>query len=56
MREPARLCHHEIEMVAMHHEIAFAVGAGMDRAFGDFDTAEMRAVIAAQEFVVIAGT
>ena len=42
-------------MVAMHDQIALAVGADMDRALHHLDAAEMRAVIAAQEFVVVAG-
>jgi len=39
----------------VHDEIAPAVGGHVHRAFDDLDAAEMRAVIAAQEFVVVAG-
>ena len=42
-------------MVAMHHQIAFGLGADMDGALHHLDPAEMGAVITAQEFVVIAG-
>src|SRR5581483_8219149 len=42
-------------MVAVDDEEAAPVGGFMDRGFGDVDAAEMRAVIATQEFVVIAG-
>ena len=41
-------------MIAVNDEIAPAVGAGVDRVLDDFDAAEMRAVIFAQELVVIA--
>ena len=39
----------------MDDEVCLAVDAMMDRGLDDFDAAEMRAVIIAQEFVVIAG-
>ena len=42
-------------MVAMHHEIAIAVGAVVDRALADVDAAEMGTIVVAQELVVIAG-
>jgi len=54
MREPARVLNHEIEDVAVDHQIAPSVRAFVDRRLDHFDTAEMRAVIGAQEFVVIA--
>ena len=53
-REPARLRHHQIELVAVHHQIAPPVGAFVDGVLDHLDAAEMGAVIAAQEFVVIA--
>jgi hypothetical protein len=43
----------EIEHVAVHDEIALAVRAIVYCVLDDFDAAEMRAVIPAQEFVVI---
>ena len=55
MGEPARVLHHEIEDIAVNDEIAPAVDAGMDGVLHDIDAAEMRAVIVAQELVVIAG-
>ncbi len=54
-REPARLRHDQIEDVAVHDQIAAAVGALVHDILHHLDAAEMRAVIAAQEFVVIAG-
>jgi hypothetical protein len=53
-REPARLRDYQIEMVAVNDQIAPAVRAQMDRVLDNLDAAEMRAVIIAQEFVVIA--
>ena len=38
----------------MSHQVAPPVGAFVNCVLDDFDAAEMRAVIAAQEFVVIA--
>ncbi|MBA7680558.1 hypothetical protein ES703_88878 [subsurface metagenome] len=55
MGEPARILHHEVEDIAVDHEVALAVDAGMDGVLHHIDTAEMRAVIFAQELVVIAG-
>src|SRR5262249_31182148 len=55
MSEPARVLHDEIEDVAVNDEVAAAVGTGMHGVFHDIDAAEMRAVIVAQELVVIAG-
>ena len=54
MGEPARVLHHEVEDIAVDDEIALAVDAVMDGVFDDVDAAEMRAVIVAQELVVIA--
>jgi len=54
--EPTRLGHHKVEYVAVDDQIASIIDAGVDRVFKDLDAAEMRAVISAQEFVVIAGT
>ena len=54
-REPARLRHDEIEHVAVHDQIAPAVGGLVHGMLDHLDAAEMRAVIAAQEFVVVAG-
>src|ERR1700730_10299294 len=54
MREPARLRHHEIEMIAMDDEVAVTIGTNMDIALGNLDAAEMSTIIAAQEFVMIA--
>ena len=46
---------HHVEHVAVHHQIAAAVGGLVDRRFDHLDAAEMGAVIVAQELVVIAG-
>ena len=54
-REPARLGDHQVEMIAMDDQIAAPVGAFMHRLVLHLDAAEMRAVIVAQELVVIAG-
>ena len=54
MGEPARVLHHEIEDIAVDHQIAPAVGTLMDGVLHDVDAAEMRAVIVPQELVVIA--
>jgi hypothetical protein len=54
MGEPARVLHHEIEDVAVDDEIALAVDALMNGVFHHVDAAEMRAVIVAQELVVVA--
>jgi len=53
-REPARLRHHQVEIVAVDDEVAPAVGAVVDGGLGHLDAAEMGAVIVAQELVVIA--
>ena len=53
-REPARLRHHQVEDVAVDHQVASSVDAFVNCVLDDFDAAEMRAVIAAQKFVVIA--
>ena len=54
-RQPARMFDHEIEDVAVDHEVTPAVGGFVRRRFHHFDTAEMSAVIIAQELVMIAG-
>jgi hypothetical protein len=54
-REPARLGDDQVKNIAMNHQIAAAVDALMDGVFHDLNAAEVRAVIAAQKFVVIAG-
>ncbi len=54
-REPARLRHHEIEDVTVNDQIAAAIETFVDRVFHDLDAAEVRAVVAAQKFIVIAG-
>jgi hypothetical protein len=54
-REPARLRHHEIEVVAMNHEIAPPVAGRVNGMLDDLDATEVHAVIVAQELVVIAG-
>ncbi len=54
MGEPARVLHHEVEDIAVDHEIALAVDAGVDGVLHHVDAAEMRAVIFAQKLVVIA--
>ena len=53
-RQPARMLDHHVEHVAVHHQIAAAVGGLVDRRLRHLDAAEMRAVIIAQELVVIA--
>ena len=54
-REPARLRHDQVENISVDHQVAAPVGAFVNRVLDDLDAAEMRAVVAAQEFVVIAG-
>src|SRR6202008_2251836 len=54
-REPARMPHHEIKMIAVNDEVIATVEATMDRPFDNFDAAERRAGIVTQELVVIAG-
>jgi len=46
---------HDIELVAMQHEIFPAIRRDMDRAVDEFDVAEIHAEIITQEFIVIAG-
>ena len=55
MGEPARVLHHEVEDIAVDHQIAPPVDAGMDGVLDHVDAAEMGAVIVPQELVVIAG-
>jgi hypothetical protein len=52
--DPARVLDDHVEMIAVNHEVAPAVDADVKRRLDDFDAAEMRAVIVAQELVVIA--
>ena len=54
-REPARVPNHNVEQIAMDDEVALAVGANVDGVFDHLDAAEMRAVVVAQELVVVAG-
>jgi hypothetical protein len=54
-REPARLGDHEVEVVAVHDQIAPPIGGDVERVLDHLDAAEMHAVIVAQEPVVIAG-
>ena len=54
-REPARLSHHKVEYVAVDDQIAAAIDTCVDGVFQDLNAAEMRAVVPAQEFVVVAG-
>ena len=54
-REPFGIAHHNVELVAMHDEVAPAVGADMDGVPLDGDAAELRAAIIAHGLVVIAG-
>ena len=55
MGEPARVLHHEVEDVAVDHQIALAVEADMDGVLHHVDAAEMGAVIVPQKLVVVAG-
>ena len=55
MGEPARLGHHEVEMVAVDDEIRRPSAPSWMARSHDLDAAEMGAVIVAQELVVIAG-
>ena len=55
MREPTCLRHHQIEVIAMDDEVAAPVCAFMHDIFNNLYTAKMRAVVVAQEFVVVAG-
>ena len=54
-REPFGVAHDDVELVAMHDEVAPAVGADMDGVALDGDAAEARAAIIAHGLVVIAG-
>src|SRR5215831_18794204 len=54
MGEPARLGHHKIEMIAVDHQVAAAVGTEMDIALGNLDAPKVGAVIFAQKLIVIA--
>ena len=49
------MAHHDVELVAVHDEIALSVGRDMDRVAHDLDAAEGQADELAREFVVIAG-
>ena len=55
MGEPARVLHHEVEDIAVDHQIAPPVDADMNGGFHHVDAAEMRAIVIPQEFVVVAG-
>src|SRR5215470_1807371 len=54
MGEPARLGHHEVEMIAVDHQVAAAVGTEMDIALRDLDAAEVSAVIFTQKLIMVA--
>src|SRR5215468_4777267 len=54
-REPFRVAHHDVEFVAMHNEIAPAIGADMDGVALDRDAAELHPAIVTQSLVMIAG-
>src|SRR5882672_6254219 len=54
MGEPARLGHHEVEVIAVDHEVAAAIGTGMDMALGNLNAAEMSAVVFTQKLIMIA--
>src|SRR5215475_4465651 len=51
-REPTRVANHHVEQVAVNDEIALAVGRDVDGALQHVDTAEVGAVVVAQELVV----
>ena len=53
-REPAGVADDEVEAVAVHDEVALAVGGDVHDLLGEFDAAEIRAEVVAQEFVVVA--
>ena len=48
------MANHDIEHIAMNDEIGRAIRSHMDRILDHFDAAEMRAVIVAQELVMVA--
>jgi hypothetical protein len=53
-RQPARVLDHHVEDVAVHDEIAAAVGSLVDRGLDHFDAAKVSTIVIAQEFVVVA--
>src|SRR5258707_4343653 len=55
MGEPTRVLHHEVENVAVNHQIAPSIDTDMDGIYHHIDAAKMRAVIIPQDLVVIAG-
>lgn len=53
--DPFGVAHDDVELVAMHDEIAATVGTDVDEATLNGDAAECRPAILAHGFVVIAG-
>ncbi len=49
------MAHDNVELVAVHDQIALAVGAGVDGLALDLDTAERQTEKLAREFVVVPG-
>ena len=54
MREPARVRHDAVEMIAVHHQKPPSVGGFVDGVAGDFDARKTQARIVAEDFVVVA--
>jgi hypothetical protein len=55
MRQPRRVAHHRVELVAVQHQQPRAIGRYMNGAIDQLDATEMHAREVAQELVVIAG-
>src|SRR5258708_29672647 len=55
MSDPARILHHEVENIAVNHEITPSIDTDMDGVFHDVDATEMRAVIVPHELFVLTG-
>ncbi|NJZ82794.1 hypothetical protein GO280_01406 [Ralstonia solanacearum] len=53
--EPARVLHHAVEQVAVHHPQALAGGGHVDGVLGHLDVAEVQAVELARHLIVVAG-
>ena len=54
-REPARIAHDAVELVAMDHQQLAAVGLGVDRLFLDLHPAEGELAVLPRRLVVVAG-